>query len=114
MICVETMRRILAHPDRSVATPYIHALAPRVIEYLHKEESRRITSDDQLELTLESIETVDTLVSLAEPKNSEFRFYFKCILISYDEKGGILMIQAIIVLSLTKQHVLPFAFRFLF
>ncbi|KAL0275721.1 UNVERIFIED_CONTAM: hypothetical protein PYX00_003499 [Menopon gallinae] len=69
VICVETMRRILSHPDRSVATPYIHALAPRVIEYLHKEESRRVTSDDQLELTLESIETVDTLVSLAEPKN---------------------------------------------
>lgn len=70
--CIETMRRIFAHPDRSVATPYIHALAPRVIEYLYTEQSRRVTSDAELNLTLESIRTVDTLISIAEPKHSKF------------------------------------------
>lgn len=63
------MRRVFSHQDRAVATPYIHALAPRVIEYLYSEESRKISSEAHLSLTLESIRTVDTLVSIAEPKN---------------------------------------------
>ncbi|KAK6641234.1 hypothetical protein RUM44_012943 [Polyplax serrata] len=66
--CVETMRRIFLHSDRSVSTPYIHALAPRVIEYLYSEESRQLTSEYQLTLTLESIRTVESLISIAEPK----------------------------------------------
>lgn len=69
--CVETMRRIFSHPDRSVSTPYIHALAPRVVEYLYSDESRHLTAESQLTLTLESIRTVDSLISIAEPKHSK-------------------------------------------
>lgn len=65
------MRRVFSHPDRSVATPYIHALAPRVIEYLYTEESQKISPEAHLTLTLESIKTVDTLFSIAEPKHSK-------------------------------------------
>lgn len=66
------MRRIFSHQDRAVATPYIHALAPRLVEYLHSEESRHLTSEAQLTFTLESIKTVDTLISIAEPKHSKY------------------------------------------
>ncbi|EEB14387.1 conserved hypothetical protein [Pediculus humanus corporis] len=67
--CIETMRRIFAHSDRTVSTPYIHALAPRVIEYLYTEESRHFDSEADLTLTLESIRTVDSLITIAEPKH---------------------------------------------
>jgi hypothetical protein len=65
------MRTIFAHPDRSVATPYIHALAPRLVEFLYSETSKQLTSDIELSLILESIQTVETLITLAEPKHSK-------------------------------------------
>ncbi|XP_023717362.1 HEAT repeat-containing protein 5B isoform X2 [Cryptotermes secundus] len=67
--CVQTLRTIFSHPDRSVATPYIHALAPRLVEFLYSETSRQLSSDTELSLTLESIQTVETLITLAEPKH---------------------------------------------
>ncbi|GFG34432.1 hypothetical protein Cfor_07683, partial [Coptotermes formosanus] len=67
--CVQTMRTIFSTPDRSVATPYIHALAPRLIEFLYSETSKQLTSDAELSLTLESIQTVEALIRLAEPKH---------------------------------------------
>lgn len=68
--CVQTMRTIFAHSDRNVATPYIHALAPRLVEFLYSETSKQLASDVELSLTLESIQTVETLITLAEPKHS--------------------------------------------
>lgn len=57
------------HPERSVSTPYIHALAPRLVEYLYSEPSKQVANDTQLTLTLESVATIEALVSLAEPAN---------------------------------------------
>jgi hypothetical protein len=65
------MRTIFAHPDRNVATPYIHALAPRLVEFLYSETSKHLASDIELSFTLESIQTVETLITLAEPKHSK-------------------------------------------
>ncbi|XP_069685594.1 HEAT repeat-containing protein 5B isoform X2 [Periplaneta americana] len=67
--CVQTMRTIFGHPDRNVATPYIHALAPRLVEFLYTETSKQVSSEAELSLTLESIQTVETLITLAEPKH---------------------------------------------
>lgn len=67
--CVQTMRTIFSTPDRSVATPYIHALAPRLIEFLYSETSKQLASDAELSLTVESIQTVEALITLAEPKH---------------------------------------------
>ncbi|XP_021938507.1 HEAT repeat-containing protein 5B isoform X3 [Zootermopsis nevadensis] len=69
--CVQTMRTIFAHSDRNVATPYIHALAPRLVEFLYSETSKQLASDVELSLTLESIQTVETLITLAEPKHRD-------------------------------------------
>lgn len=67
--CLQTLRSLFAHPERSVATPYIHMLAPRVMENLYAEESKTPRSDVQLAIVLESIQIVDTLIALTETKN---------------------------------------------
>lgn len=67
--CLQTLRSLFAHPERNVATPYIHMLAPRVMECLYAEESKTPQSDVELAAILESIQIVDTLISLTETKN---------------------------------------------
>lgn len=60
------MRTIFLHPDRAISTPYIHALAPRLVEYLYSEKSKQITTDLELSFTLECISTVEALIGLAD------------------------------------------------
>ncbi|XP_053671302.1 HEAT repeat-containing protein 5B isoform X1 [Anopheles nili] len=67
--CVQTMRSIFANGELKVSTPYIHALAPRLIEHLYSEEARNPASEQELALVLEGITTVETLIALAEPQN---------------------------------------------
>jgi hypothetical protein len=67
--CVQTLRSIFQHPDKSVSSAYILALAPRIIEYLHSDESRNIATDMELQYTLECIYTVEALVKLCDPKH---------------------------------------------
>ncbi|XP_048508039.1 HEAT repeat-containing protein 5B isoform X2 [Athalia rosae] len=69
--CIQTLRTIFTHPERIVSTPYIHALAPRLVEYLYSEPSKKVSNETQLTLTLESIATIETLISLAEPTNRD-------------------------------------------
>ncbi|XP_061508694.1 HEAT repeat-containing protein 5B isoform X2 [Anopheles gambiae] len=67
--CVQTMRSIFANGELRVSTPYIHALAPRLIEQLYSEQARNPTNEHELALVLEGITTVETLIALAEPQN---------------------------------------------
>ncbi|XP_037925116.1 HEAT repeat-containing protein 5B isoform X5 [Hermetia illucens] len=67
--CTQTVRSIFAGADLKVATPYIHALAPRIIEGLYLEKAKTPKTDNELAVVLESISTVETLIELAEPKN---------------------------------------------
>lgn len=67
--CIETTRSIFTKADLKTATPYIHALAPRIIESLYSESSKTPTSELELQVTLESIVTVEQLIDLAEPQN---------------------------------------------
>lgn len=53
----------------AVSTPYIHALAPRLVEYLYSEEAKNVASENELCLTLEIISTTEFLISLAKPQN---------------------------------------------
>ncbi|XP_037035883.1 HEAT repeat-containing protein 5B isoform X5 [Bradysia coprophila] len=69
MKCIQTMRSIFLGTDLKVATPYIHALAPRVIEGLYTEKAKNPTTELELAITLESVTTVESLISLAEPQN---------------------------------------------
>ncbi|XP_035900169.1 HEAT repeat-containing protein 5B isoform X2 [Anopheles stephensi] len=67
--CVQTMRSIFANGELRVSTPYIHALAPRLIEHLYSEQARNPANEQELALVLEGITTVETLIALAEPQN---------------------------------------------
>lgn len=67
--CVQTLKSIFAHQDRLVATPYIHSLAPRMVEYLYSDTARRVLTDGELQVTTEIIITVESLITLAEPQN---------------------------------------------
>ncbi|XP_052891459.1 HEAT repeat-containing protein 5B isoform X3 [Anopheles moucheti] len=67
--CVQTMRSIFANGELKVSTPYIHALAPRLIEHLYSEQARNPTNEHELALVLEGITTVEALIALAEPQN---------------------------------------------
>ncbi|XP_030374893.1 HEAT repeat-containing protein 5B isoform X2 [Scaptodrosophila lebanonensis] len=67
--CIETTRSIFTKADLKTATPYIHALAPRIIESLYAECTKTPTSELELQVTLESIVTVEQLIELAEPQH---------------------------------------------
>lgn len=69
--CVQTLRTIFLHPERSISTPYIHALAPRIVEYLYSDKSKEVASDLELSFTLECVATIEALIALAEPTNRE-------------------------------------------
>ncbi|KAH8251598.1 hypothetical protein KR038_002670, partial [Drosophila bunnanda] len=70
--CIETTRSIFAKADLKTATPYIHALAPRIIESLYAESSKTPASELELQVTIESIVTVEQLIDLAEPQHREY------------------------------------------
>lgn len=55
-----------------VAGPYIHALAPRLIENLHNDRVKEVKNEVDLAIVLESIATVESLVSITEPYNRKY------------------------------------------
>ncbi|KAH8383902.1 hypothetical protein KR009_011189, partial [Drosophila setifemur] len=67
--CIETTRSIFARAELKTATPYIHALAPRIIESLYAESSKTPSHELELQVTLESIVTVEQLIDLSEPQH---------------------------------------------
>lgn len=69
--CIQTTRSIFVNADLKVATPYIHALAPRIIEALCAPNAKNPKNDIELNIILESITTIEALISLAEPQNSK-------------------------------------------
>ncbi|XP_015601934.1 HEAT repeat-containing protein 5B isoform X2 [Cephus cinctus] len=69
--CIQTLKTIFVHPERSISTPYIHALAPRIVEYLYSEKSKQVSNETELSFTLECIGTIEALIALAEPANRD-------------------------------------------
>ncbi|XP_031626262.1 HEAT repeat-containing protein 5B isoform X2 [Contarinia nasturtii] len=67
--CIQTTRSIFVNADLKVSTPYIHALAPRIIEGLCATNAKNPKNDIELNIILESIITIEALISLAEPQN---------------------------------------------
>lgn len=82
--CVQTIKSIFVNAELKVATPYIHALAPRIIENLFADNTRTPKDEIELALILESITTVDSLITLAEPQNRKFLLYQDCVTAFYD------------------------------
>lgn len=75
--CVHSLISILQHPDRQVAPPYIQGLAPRMIEHLHASAAlTTLTSDLDVNLLLEELCMMETLVALAEDNKRNYHFFF--------------------------------------
>ncbi|XP_014275349.1 HEAT repeat-containing protein 5B isoform X4 [Halyomorpha halys] len=67
--CVQSLKTIFSSTDRQVCTSYVHALAPRLLELLHSKSSKQVSTDLELNLTLETICALEALIHLAEPKH---------------------------------------------
>ena len=66
---------IFEKADRSVSTPFIHALAPRILEFLYSSEAKNVQTKPQLELTIESIRAIQILVQIVDsPEKSKKLF----------------------------------------
>lgn len=72
MKCVRTLKSLFTHQDRTVATPYIHTLAPQLVEFLYSDSAKKLYSDGELSVTVETIITVESLIELAEPHNRKY------------------------------------------
>jgi hypothetical protein len=78
--CVQTLRAVFQTPDRAVAVAYIHALAPRLIEMLYALTHAAAVASSQCSppseldvgVALEGLKTLECLVALVEPQNSEY------------------------------------------
>lgn len=71
MKCIKTLKSLFAHPDRAVATPYIHSLAPQLVEFLYSDKAKKLSSNEEFCITVETINAVESLIALAEPHNSK-------------------------------------------
>lgn len=91
--CVQTVRSVFVNAELKVATPYIHAIAPRIIENLFADNTKQPKDELELALILESVTTVDALITLAEPKNRK------------------LMVVIIIINSLINNYLILRAFK---
>lgn len=67
--CVKTLKSLFTLEDRSIATPYIHMLAPQLVEYLYSETSKKIHTEAELLVNVETINTLEALIDLAESKD---------------------------------------------
>lgn len=72
MKCIKTLKSLFAHPDKVVATPYIHSLAPQLVEFLYSEDVKKLSSNEEFLITVETINAVECLIALAEPHNSKY------------------------------------------
>lgn len=66
---LETIRAVFQHPERSVSTPYVHALAPGIVEHLCGPTASSPASESELLFTIECMNSIETLVAVAEPQN---------------------------------------------
>ncbi|KAG7212607.1 hypothetical protein KM043_012898 [Ampulex compressa] len=102
--CVQTLKTIFLHPERVISTPYIHALAPRLVEYLYSDKSKQVSSEMELSFTLECVSTVEALIGLADLSNRiQMLTLLVPILINYLLEGDQLVHASKYQLSLHQQ-----------
>ncbi|CAH1153655.1 unnamed protein product [Phaedon cochleariae] len=65
--CVRTLKSLFGHHDRAISTPYIHTLAPQLVEFLYSDTAKKPYSDGELLVTIETITAIESLIELAEP-----------------------------------------------
>ncbi|XP_019356147.1 HEAT repeat-containing protein 5B isoform X3 [Alligator mississippiensis] len=67
--CYQLLLSVFQHTNRALSTPYIHSLAPIMVEKLKAVERNRPNSNTELLAVQEGIKVLETLVALGEEKN---------------------------------------------
>ncbi|CAH6779631.1 Heatr5b [Phodopus roborovskii] len=67
--CYQLLLSVFQHSNRALSTPYIHSLAPLVVEKLKAVERNRPSSSTELLAVQEGIKVLETLVALGEDQN---------------------------------------------
>jgi hypothetical protein len=62
--CVQTIESIFLRPNRAVSAPYVHALAPRIVEFLFSDEPVNVSADEKYLVVRECLRTVVLLLSV--------------------------------------------------
>ncbi|CAH2250081.1 HEAT repeat-containing 5B [Pelobates cultripes] len=68
--CYQLLLSVFQHPNRALSTPYIHGLAPIMVENLKAVERQRPNQQAELIAVQEGIRVLEKLVALGEEKNS--------------------------------------------
>ncbi|KAM9727349.1 HEAT repeat-containing protein 5B isoform 1-T1 [Menidia menidia] len=67
--CYQLLLSVFQHSSRALSTPYIHALAPLMVEKLKAVERSRPGTAAELQAVQEGIRVLENLVSMGEEKN---------------------------------------------
>lgn len=67
--CYQLLLSVFQHANRALSTPYIHALAPLMVEKLKAVERSRPGTAAELQAVQEGIRVLENLVSMGEEKN---------------------------------------------
>uniref|UniRef100_A0A2K6TQL5 HEAT repeat-containing protein 5B n=1 Tax=Saimiri boliviensis boliviensis TaxID=39432 RepID=A0A2K6TQL5_SAIBB len=67
--CYQLLLSVFQHSNRALSTPYIHSLAPIVVEKLKAVERNRPASNVELLAVQEGVKVLETLVALGEEQN---------------------------------------------
>lgn len=76
----DAIRHLTSSPEKvkiiiRSLTPYVHALAPKIVAHLCNPLSRQFESHHQLMITIESLNCVEALAALTEIENCTYRYY---------------------------------------
>lgn len=70
--CIQFLKAVFQLEDKYIATGYIQALAPRLMELLYVEIPNNML-ESNLIMLCEAISAIECLVQIAQPKHSNFK-----------------------------------------
>lgn len=70
--CYQLLLSVFQHCSRALSTPYIHALAPVMVEKLKAVEHQRPGTPAELQAVQEGIRVLETLVAMGEEQNRKW------------------------------------------
>jgi len=66
---IRLFAKLLVDGKQQVVTPYVHALAPKIMAHLCSPTARNVDCQQELLITIESINCVEALTALCEPEH---------------------------------------------
>lgn len=67
--CYQLLLSVFQHSCRSLSTPYIHSLAPVLVEKLKAVEHSRPSTPAELQAVQEGVKVLESLVAMGEEQN---------------------------------------------